>query len=143
MRELERSIEQKLLLGAKQARSANGGKRYGAEKLRVVIETVALVRLRPSPVEHVLAIRMRLREKRHRPDQGAGAADKEELRQPAGLRRGAARVDERGEKLMPHEGPRAGERVPFRGVHAAQRVDYANGLQTRRGSSRPPWDRSP
>src|SRR6185503_20146022 len=99
-RELERRLQQDLLGRTEEARAAHRGERHRAQELRVVLDAVPLVRIGPRPVEHVLAVGMRLGEKRHRAHQRPGAAHQQEARRPAGARRGAAGIDQRGQELV-------------------------------------------
>ena len=99
LREGERSAHQRRALGVgrgQEARSGDRRERYCRQQLGVIREAVALIGVGPGPVEHILAIGMRLEIERHRrpkPRGGgrAGAIGRgmvpqcQELRQPAAV----------------------------------------------------------
>src|SRR5207253_10079501 len=103
--------------------------RHRADELRVVVDAVALMRLRPGPVEDVLAVGMVLGKERHGAGEAAGTAEEHELRRPAAPGGGAAGVDQRREELVAHERLRAGKRVPFVAIDARERFGDADAIQ--------------
>ncbi len=130
--ELERRLHQRALHRrgrSQQARPADRRKRHRADELRVVVDAVALMGVRPGPVEDVFAVGVVLGEDRHGADQAARAVQEHDLRQPAGLCAGAAGVDQRREKLVTQERLLAGKRVPFGGIDAGERIGDADAFQ--------------
>jgi hypothetical protein len=109
-----------------QQSSAGGGReRHRRQQLRVVGEAVALVGVGPGPVEHVLAVRMRLHVERHRARQPWAIPECQVLRRPAARRRRAAAAVKAVEECMGEGGVAPGERVPTRGVDAFERLEDA------------------
>src|SRR6185437_390236 len=95
-------------------RSGHRCERDRRDQLGVVAAAVVPVRARPSPVEHVFAVTVRLGVERHRADERGAAPCGEQPRRPAGLRGGAAGLVERREPRMRHERLRAGDALPAR-----------------------------
>src|SRR6202795_4276025 len=75
-------------------------------------------------VEYVLAAGMFLEVERHGAGQRGVAFEQEKMRPPAGSRRRAAGVLQRGQKFVPDERVIAGETVPFVRSHVVERIDH-------------------
>jgi len=79
---LDRAQQEEAVLGRsrEQARPGHRSERDGVEQLRVVVEPVAAIRIRPRPVEDVFAVRMVLEVERAGGDEIAVSFDDEEVR---------------------------------------------------------------
>ncbi|MNC85904.1 hypothetical protein D3C83_15240 [compost metagenome] len=84
---------------------------------------MAVISVSPCPVEHVLAVRMRLEVERHCAGQGAALPQQEILRCPAACARSAAGFMQRREELVTQERLAGRQAVPFLGRHAGERID--------------------
>ena len=114
LREFQRCAQQRGALGVGRRQEAWSGdrrERDGGEQLGVIREAVALIGVGPGPVEHILAIGMRLEINRHRRAKlrgngSAGAIRRrfvpqcQELRQPAAVGAGAAAPMQGVEELI-------------------------------------------
>ena len=88
-----------------EARPGDRCERHRDLQLRVVLPAGTLERIRPAPVEHVLAVGMALQIARHRPDQPALVVlDRKVLRQPARTARNRAALFEDSQEAMRHKG---------------------------------------
>ena len=65
------------VVGGEQARALGRREGHRREELREVVEAVALVGVRPGPVEHVFAVGVGLHVERHRPGQGIAAPERQ------------------------------------------------------------------
>ena len=131
--EIERLADEHCAIGAvarQHARPVDRRERHRAQQFRVVLEAVARIGVGPRPVEHVLPVRVRFEEHRHRAGDFAVPLEDQDLRLPAGARRSAARVDQRVQELVAHERIAAAQAVPRRGVDAVERLDDAKADQS-------------
>src|SRR5207253_2283576 len=78
-----------------QAAPGHGRERDGAQELGVILETVPVVRIRPSPVEYVLTVRMRFQIKRHGAGKRVAFPEQQKVRRPTGILRRASGLVER------------------------------------------------
>ena len=112
-RERRRNQPDAMLGGAhEQARTAHGRERHRAEELRVVVEPVPVIRVRPGPVEDILAVGMAFQVQRHGGPERAVLPEQNELRPPAFGGHRAVRLVQRVQKRVPEERIVAGEGVP-------------------------------
>ena len=112
----ERALEQRTArrrVVGEHACARHRRERHGGDELRVITPSVAAVRIRPTPVEYVFAIAVRLDIQRQCADQRRAVPRGEEARLPAGFARRATRVVQRGEVFGINEV--GAEILPMRG----------------------------
>ncbi len=114
-------------VGGEEPLARRRGERDRRHQLRVVAAPVPAVRIGPRPVEHVLAVRMRLGVERQRPDERVGAPGGEVARRPARGRRGAAGLVQRAQERVGGERLPAGQGVPVGGGDRRDADVVANG----------------
>ena len=99
-----------------QARAAHGRERHRREELRVVLESVLRISIRPGEIEHELAARMALAIQRHRAHQPPlGVRARSDAPASNRFRRGASGFLEREQEFMSQKGlcGAPDERIPL------------------------------
>jgi hypothetical protein len=108
------------IVRCQQARTRHRREGDGRQQLGVVAHAVALEGVGPGVVEYVFATRMGFQIERGGCDQPTIAPQRQIMRRPTRLGRGAARFVQRAQKRVPQKGLVPGQRVPGLGVDAGQ-----------------------
>ena len=112
-----------------QARAGHRGKGHGNHGLGVVVQPMLGISARPSPIEHIFAIRMLFQVQRAGGNQRAALPQRDGVQRPAGVWRGAATALQCCQIFVAHERRRLRlalqQGIPRLRVHAVQRIEHA------------------